>query len=102
MLCAGHGQGLAWLGWQILPSRRTANRPSHRHPALRHCVPSRLPAPPRSPALSSKLYPHQVEGVKWLWRLQEAGNGGILADDMGLGKVGLRGRALLLAEEVLS
>lgn len=49
-------------------------------------------APPRaillcSVELSRKLYPHQVEGVKWLWRLHQAGTGGILADDMGLGKV---------------
>ncbi len=37
--------------------------------------------------LAKKLYAHQVDGVKWLWRLQETGSGGILADDMGLGKV---------------
>ncbi|GAB4822407.1 hypothetical protein N2152v2_009453 [Parachlorella kessleri] len=36
--------------------------------------------------LAKKLYAHQVDGVKWLWRLQETGSGGILADDMGLGK----------------
>lgn len=31
------------------------------------------------------LYPHQVEGVKWLWSLYALRRGGILADDMGLG-----------------
>ena len=31
------------------------------------------------------LYPHQLEGVKWLWSLFRLGRGGILADDMGLG-----------------
>jgi hypothetical protein len=29
----------------------------------------------------------QVEGVKWLWGLFDNNCGGILADDMGLGKV---------------
>lgn len=35
--------------------------------------------------LASKLYPHQVEGVKWLYSLYESRQGGILGDDMGLG-----------------
>lgn len=34
-------------------------------------------------SLASELYNHQVEGVRWLWGLHEAGRGGILADDMG-------------------
>jgi DNA excision repair protein ERCC-6 len=45
-----------------------------------------------------KLYPHQVECLKWLWKLHKENTGGILggllglvlssqtADDMGLGK----------------
>lgn len=35
-----------------------------------------------SPQLHSKLYPHQVEGVRWLWSLFVSGKGGILGDDM--------------------
>ena len=34
---------------------------------------------------STMLYPHQVEGVRWLWSLFRLDRGGILADDMGLG-----------------
>lgn len=37
---------------------------------------------PRSATASRMLYPHQVEGVKWLWSLRGLGSGGILADDM--------------------
>ncbi|GLI69029.1 hypothetical protein VaNZ11_013570 [Volvox africanus] len=40
-----------------------------------------LPAP-----VAQKLYPHQVQGVKWLWSLFAMQRGGILGDDMGLGK----------------
>eukprot|EP00798_Chlamydomonas_sp_ICE-L_P017413 gene17413-23713_t len=36
--------------------------------------------------IASKLYPHQVDGVKWLWSLNRMQKGGILGDDMGLGK----------------
>ncbi|KAJ0603266.1 putative DNA helicase chromatin remodeling SNF2 family [Helianthus annuus] len=36
--------------------------------------------------IAKKLYPHQLEGVKWLWTLHCKGKGGILGDDMGLGK----------------
>ncbi|XP_010459122.1 PREDICTED: protein CHROMATIN REMODELING 24 [Camelina sativa] len=37
--------------------------------------------------IATKLYPHQREGLKWLWSLHIKENGGgILADDMGLGK----------------
>ncbi|XP_078434254.1 chromatin remodeling 24 isoform X2 [Wolffia australiana] len=32
------------------------------------------------------LYPHQVDGIRWLWSLHCGGTGGILGDDMGLGK----------------
>ena len=38
-----------------------------------------------SPKLSATLYPHQIEGVTWLYGLWKVGAGGILADDMGLG-----------------
>lgn len=35
----------------------------------------------------SSLFPHQKDGLEWLWRLHcEKSGGGILADDMGLGK----------------
>lgn len=37
-------------------------------------------------SISGRLYAHQLEGVRWLWNLER---GGILADDMGLGKVSL-------------
>ncbi len=33
--------------------------------------------------LAEKLYPHQKEGVLWMWRLHQQNKGGILADDMG-------------------
>ncbi|GAX75462.1 hypothetical protein CEUSTIGMA_g2905.t1 [Chlamydomonas eustigma] len=36
--------------------------------------------------VAGKLYPHQVDGVKWLWSLHQLKRGGILGDDMGLGK----------------
>ncbi|EFJ51955.1 hypothetical protein VOLCADRAFT_120362, partial [Volvox carteri f. nagariensis] len=36
--------------------------------------------------VAQKLYPHQVQGVKWLWNLFSMQRGGILGDDMGLGK----------------
>lgn len=29
------------------------------------------------------LYAHQQEGLRWLWKIQLEGKGGILADDMG-------------------
>lgn len=44
-------------------------------------------------SLACTLYPHQREGVLWLWQLYETRKGGILADDMGLGKVGSQGWA---------
>ena len=44
--------------------------------------------------VACKLYPHQVEGVKWLWSLHMLKKGGILGDDMGLGEEG-GGRAFL-------
>lgn len=34
----------------------------------------------------SRLYPHQVECIKWMWKLHKENQGGILGDDMGLGK----------------
>lgn len=40
---------------------------------------------------SGMLYPHQIEGVRWLWSLHCLGSGGILADDM----VSSGGRALM-------
>mgnify|MGYP005746396859 FL=1 len=39
-----------------------------------------------SPSLESALRPYQKDGVRWLWTLASNGLGGILADDMGLGK----------------
>ena len=64
--------------------------------------------------IASKLYPHQVVGVKWLWSLHTSKKGGILADDMGLGKTmqcaaflaavlkgGLAKRALIVAPKTL-
>lgn len=42
-----------------------------------------------SEKLYNTLYPHQREGVKWLWKLfndPRGRQGGILGDDMGLGK----------------
>ena len=39
--------------------------------------------------ISSKLFSWQVEGLQWLWQLHERQTGGILADDMGLGKVSI-------------
>ena len=38
--------------------------------------------------LYNRLYPHQVEGVKFMWNnIHCKGvNGGMLSDDMGLGK----------------
>ncbi|KAL2653795.1 hypothetical protein R1flu_021923 [Riccia fluitans] len=37
-------------------------------------------------SVAQKLYPHQVEGLKWLWSLHVKKTGGVLGDDMGLGK----------------
>lgn len=34
----------------------------------------------------NRLYPYQREGVSWLWGLHRHGVGGILGDEMGLGK----------------
>ena len=31
----------------------------------------------------NSLYPYQLEGILWFWRLFNKGMGGILADDMG-------------------
>jgi SNF2 family DNA or RNA helicase len=38
------------------------------------------------PKVAKILFPHQLEGIKWLWGLHVKGTGGILGDDMGLGK----------------
>lgn len=35
-----------------------------------------------SASVAGRLYPHQVEGVKWLWSLHAMRRGGILGDDM--------------------
>jgi SNF2 family DNA or RNA helicase len=35
-----------------------------------------------SARLSARLFPHQREGVAWLWGRHAAGRGGILGDDM--------------------
>ncbi|PQQ11521.1 hypothetical protein Pyn_14059 [Prunus yedoensis var. nudiflora] len=36
--------------------------------------------------IATILFPHQRDGLKWLWSLHCQGKGGILGDDMGLGK----------------
>lgn len=36
--------------------------------------------------IKKDLLKHQVEGIKWLWGLHLQKVGGILADDMGVGK----------------
>jgi len=41
---------------------------------------------PTPPGFGSELRPYQNQGVGWLQFLREFGFGGILADDMGLGK----------------
>ena len=46
-------------------------------------------------SLNATLRPYQLEGVKWLWQLQENKLGACLADDMGLGKT-LQTLAILL------
>lgn len=53
-------------------------------------------------AIANKLYPHQVEGVRWLWSLHKMGRGGILGDDMvgGLTSTGAQ-LAAMLAESVI-
>lgn len=38
-------------------------------------------------SLKLKLFDHQLYGINWLYGLYRHGKGGILADDMGLGKV---------------
>lgn len=37
-------------------------------------------------SVASRLYPHQVQGIRWLWSLHQLQRGGILGDEMGLGK----------------
>lgn len=39
-----------------------------------------------SPEVVTQLYPHQMDGVKWMDERHHKGDGFILADDMGLGK----------------
>ena len=39
--------------------------------------------------IAARLYPHQLEGVRWLFSLK---SGGCMADDMGLGKASLQCR----------
>lgn len=38
-------------------------------------------------SISSQLFSWQIAGLRWLKGLHEQGTGGILADDMGMGKV---------------
>ena len=33
--------------------------------------------------IHQKLYPYQLQGILWFWRLHQQGKGGILGDDMG-------------------
>ena len=37
-------------------------------------------------SIAERLYPHQREGITWLWSLYREQCGGILGDDMGMGK----------------
>ena len=47
------------------------------------------------PGLMCRLLPHQVQGIEWMQKREQGDiKGGILADDMGLGKVGSRGAHL--------
>ncbi|KAG5177731.1 P-loop containing nucleoside triphosphate hydrolase protein [Tribonema minus] len=48
-------------------------------------------------SLFSQLYPHQKEGVAWMWGLHTGGMGGVLGDDMGLGWENELGRWLVKA-----
>ena len=41
---------------------------------------------PQPETLAATLRPYQLDGLNWLWALDEQSLGGILADDMGLGK----------------
>ena len=41
---------------------------------------------PAPTTLQATLRPYQLDGLDWLWALDQQGLGGILADDMGLGK----------------
>ncbi|GAA1488650.1 DEAD/DEAH box helicase [Brachybacterium sacelli] len=41
---------------------------------------------PQPRSLEASLRPYQLDGLNWLWALDQQGLGGILADDMGLGK----------------
>src|SRR5699024_2495306 len=41
---------------------------------------------PQPETLQATLRPYQLDGLNWLWALDEQSLGGILADDMGLGK----------------
>jgi len=40
-------------------------------------------------SIKQRLFGHQIYGVNWMYKLFLNGSGGILADDMGLGKVSL-------------
>ena len=41
---------------------------------------------PSPPGLTANLLPFQVEGVSWMYQQEQQYNGGILADEMGMGK----------------
>ena len=51
------------------------------------CAPSAGKPVVLSYQLASRLYAHQVTGLRWLGSLYGKQSGGILGDDMGLGKV---------------
>ena len=46
----------------------------------------RIPVYEKPRSLLAKLYPHQKLGYNWMRHLHDSGWGGLLADDMGLGK----------------
>ncbi len=49
-------------------------------------LPDDLPAEEVPSGLKGELFPHQLQGYRWLARLESRLTGGLLADDMGLGK----------------
>ena len=73
---------------------RTTNRLFEHHPSLKEVFPYLKNTPKitperaeHPPGMTIKLLPFQLEGLNWLIK-QEDGefNGGILADEMGMGK----------------
>ena len=57
-------------------------------PILRNILSAKIPPSFLNKHLVTRMrgYPHQLEGVKWLWTMYVNARGCILADDMGMGK----------------